>query len=239
MIEIWQARYVIAVADAGSFRAAAQALSMSQPPLSRAIAAIEAQLGANLFERHPRGVTLTAAGVAFRREARQLLHQADAVMAAARGEPPGKQALIIAFEGPTARAALPRIVGRLRNLPGEPEITLREMPSVAQVRALKAGEIDAGLVVPPLRDAELTVTLIGKEPLLLVVPPDHRLAGRNDVDVAELVGERWVTGARGARNADSMPQPSPSAARRASCRRSRWTPVTRCSSSTSWRRGSA
>ena len=89
-IELRLLRYVAAIAEAGTITAAAERLGLAQPPLTRQIRDLEGRLGVTLFERHPRGVTLTEAGEVFVAEARAVLERAEgiagAAQRAARGE---------------------------------------------------------------------------------------------------------------------------------------------------------
>jgi DNA-binding transcriptional LysR family regulator len=195
-VELWQARYVLAVAETGSFRRAAERLNISQPPLSRAVAGLEATLGVTLFERGARGVTLTAAGEAFRREAEVLLRQAERVVAAARGAAPLPAHLLIGFEGPTAQALLPAAIAEWRRHRPEVEVTLAEMATTTQVRALKDSALDIGFVVPPVEDPMVTVAEVWREPMMAVLPPGHALAGAGPIPLSALAEERFVTGGR-------------------------------------------
>ncbi|MGG5817589.1 LysR family transcriptional regulator [Falsiroseomonas sp. HW251] len=191
-MELWQARYALAVAETLSFRRAAELLGISQPPLSRAIAALEAELGVALFTRGPRGVAVTPAGETFRREATVLVAQGARTVAAVRSTGPAPVSLRIGFEGSSAHAVLPRALLRLRARHPDASITLREMSTTAQVRALKAEEIDVGLVVAPLKDPALLLSEVWREPLVLATSTDHPLARGELAAVNALATERFV-----------------------------------------------
>src|SRR4051812_29747653 len=104
-IELWQLRYVIAVADELNFTRAAERLHISQPALSTRIRELEARLGVALFERTSRRVALTAAGAALVERARPLLVDADAAVGAARDAATARRALAVGLLG-TAGAVL-------------------------------------------------------------------------------------------------------------------------------------
>ena len=129
-IELRQLRYFVTVAEELHFGRAAARLHMTQPPLSQAIFALEALLGAALFDRNRRGVALTAAGTALLPEARRLLLQAGElaglVERAALGET-GK--LVLAFVSSADYSVLPPFLRAYRAAYPHVQITLQEATS--------------------------------------------------------------------------------------------------------------
>jgi DNA-binding transcriptional LysR family regulator len=189
MIELRPLRQFVAVAEELHFGRAAQRLSMTQPPLTLAVQALERELGARLFERRHRSVTLTAAGHVLLDEARRVLAAAQAlpqaVQRAARGE---TGTLRLAFVSSIAYGALPQWLRAYRAAHPGIVLQLREATLDVQLAAFEAGEIDAGLVLhapsaPPARLATLTVL---SEPLWLALPEGHPAAARKSVRVADL-----------------------------------------------------
>jgi DNA-binding transcriptional LysR family regulator len=175
-IELRQLRYFVAVAEELHFGRAAKRLHMTQPPLSQTIFALEEMLGAALFDRNRRGVTLTAAGAALLPEARRLLAQAgelpDLVRRAASGET-GR--LTLAFVSSADYSVLPPLLRAYRAAYPQVQITLQEATSDRQLEELLEGRIDAGLLIPPLPDkarAELDYLPVLDEPLILASPAD-------------------------------------------------------------------
>ncbi|GAB3459805.1 LysR substrate-binding domain-containing protein [Massilia terrae] len=173
-IELRQLRYFATVADELHFGRAAEKLHMTQPPLSQAIAALEEQLGAPLFLRSRRHVTLTAAGAALLPEARRMLAQAsdlpELVRRAAAGET-GRIAL--AFVTSADYSVLPNFLLRYREAYPHVQLVLQEATSDVQVDDLLHQRVDAGLLIPPLPDkaqAELDYLKVLEEPLILCAP---------------------------------------------------------------------
>ena len=173
-LELRQLRYFVTVAEELHFGRAALRLHMTQPPLSQTIQALEELLGAAVFERNRRGVTLTPAGSALLPEARRLLAQAQElpqlVQRAAAGEV-GR--LTLAFVSSADYSVLPPFLRAYRAAYPQVQITLQEATSDLQLDDLLHNRIDAGLLIPPLPDkarAELDYLPVLREPLVLAVP---------------------------------------------------------------------
>lgn len=190
-IELRQLRYFVTVAEELHFGRAAKRLHMTQPPLSQTIMALEATLGAPLFDRNRRGVALTAAGEALLPEARRLLAQAgelpELVQRVATGQV-GKLAL--AFVSSTDYSVLPPLLLAYRAAYPHVQIQLQEATSDLQLEELLSGRIDAGLLIPPLPDrarAELEYLPVLKEPLILASPADlPELRGKSEANLRAL-----------------------------------------------------
>jgi DNA-binding transcriptional LysR family regulator len=168
---------------------------MAQPPLSQQIRRFEAELGVKLFHRTTRRVELSPAGALLLERARDILAAADLATEDCRRAAAGEVGrLSVGFTGSTTYALLPAVATALREgLPGV-ELELHgEMITPAQVEGLLAGSIDLGLLRPPVRTHELSVEVIRSEPLIAVLPSDHRLADAEEVSVAELADEPFVT----------------------------------------------
>ena len=193
-----------AVAQRGSFTAAAGELGYTQSAVSKRVRVLEAATGRRLFARERAGVRLTPAGEIVLRHAAAVLDALSAIerdlqAGADRGRP-GPIRL-----GAFASALAGIVPAALRLLTGV-EITLREGTSAALVRALRAGTLDLVLLagVPPFhppdqRDPPLAVECLAEGDLRIAVGATHRFAGRRTVDVGDLADERWVV-ARQERN---------------------------------------
>ncbi len=171
MIDLRQLRHFVGVAEHLHFGRAASALSLSQPPLSRSIRALEQELGAPLFARTKRRVALTAAGAALLPEARQVLRQVAALQRGAGRLAAGEIGTLgLGFITSAAYNVLPQLLPEFhRRYPGV-RLALQEATSDAQLRALKAGEIDLGLVVPPTDDHELAYLPVHRDQLIAALP---------------------------------------------------------------------
>jgi DNA-binding transcriptional LysR family regulator len=173
-IELRQLRYFVTVAEELHFGRAAVRLHMTQPPLSQTIQVLEAALGALLFIRNRREVSLTPAGLALLPEARRLLAQAEdlpeLVMRAARGEA-GR--LSLAFVSSADYSVLPPFLRAYRAAFPQVHINLLEATSDLQLDDLLQVRIDAGLLIAPLPDRarlELDYMPVLSEPLVLAAP---------------------------------------------------------------------
>ena len=188
-------RQFVAVAEHLHFGRAAGALHISQPPLSRSIQDLEAKLGARLFERSRRKVELTAAGVWFLEEARQVIARLErAVRTVAGMGAGGAGTLRIGFVSIADYSVLPGLLRRYKAAHPGVTLALREMVTEAQVAALMAGEIDLGFVLPPLAESRVESILLHREGLVAALPQTHGLALKDrPLRVARLAGEAFVT----------------------------------------------
>jgi DNA-binding transcriptional LysR family regulator len=193
-VELRHLRSFVAVAEERHFGRAAERLHMAQPPLSQQIRRLEAQLGVTLLHRTTRSVELAPAGEVLLVRAREILAAVDRAtedtMRAARGE---FGRLAVGFTGSATYALLPQVAAALRGaLPGVVLDLRGELLTPAQVDGLLAGTLDLGLLRPPVRERELTVEVVRREPLVAVLPEAHRLAGDETVPLEELAAEPFV-----------------------------------------------
>ncbi len=179
-IELRQLRYFVAVAEEMHFGRAAQRLHMTQPPLSQTIQALEAQLGAALFERTRRSVALTAAGDALLPEARRLLRQAEALPALAQRAAAGESGtLSLAFVSIADYNLLPDALREFSAAYPAVQVSLQEATTDIQLEMLAEGSIDAGIVIAPLPDPmlrEIDYLPLLSEPLVLALAENSPLA---------------------------------------------------------------
>ncbi|HEX4564484.1 MAG TPA: LysR family transcriptional regulator [Solirubrobacteraceae bacterium] len=184
------------VAYGGSVSAAAHALSYTQSAVSQQIAALEAEAGTPLLERHPRGVTLTAAGQTLVGHAEGILARVDAAesaLAEIAGLRAGKLRLA---SFPTAGATLvPRAIAAFRESYPDVEITLTEGEPEDIAPRVRRGELDLALLYefdePSALAQARTLTLL-EDPMYLALSSDHPLAGKEGLRLADLAGESWV-----------------------------------------------
>jgi DNA-binding transcriptional LysR family regulator len=187
-LELRQLRYFLAVAEELHFGRAAARLHMTQPPLSQAIQALEAILGANLFIRNTRNISLSSAGLALLPEVRRLLQQAQALPAMAQRAASGASGhLSLAFVSIADYSILPPTLREFRRSHASVSIELREATTDVQLNALEKSEIDAGFLIPPIPEKLqdlLAYQKILSEPLILAVP-ESLAQGRSKMALAD------------------------------------------------------
>ncbi len=193
-IELRHLRYFIAVAEELHFGHAAARLNISQPPLSQQIQILEQQIGARLFARTNRSVSLTEAGRQLHADSRQIHSQVDdAAARAARlhhGET-GELRIGFTSSAPFIKAVSDTLSTFRRRYP-DVHIQTRETNTREQIVPLNEGALDLGL----MRNTHLPDTLVWervlREPLLAMVPRDHPLASQTCVSLRELAREPFV-----------------------------------------------
>ena len=193
--ELWQLRYFVAVAEKLHFGRAAEALNISQPPLSRAIRALEERLGVALFARSRRRVELTPEGARFLDEARRVTAQLERAVLELRGMASGEQGrLRIGFVSLADYGVLPGLLKAHRSARPGVTLALREMLSPDQASALAAGELDFGLLLPPVSGAaRLEHIVVQRERFVVALASRHRLARvRGKLGLRELSGDPFV-----------------------------------------------
>src|SRR2546426_8394146 len=165
-----------------------------QHPLSRQIRDLDYDGGAELLSRGVHGVELTAAGKAFLDHARLALAQVDAaVEAARRAAQPAKKTFAIGFQTGHEMNWLPRAMHVLRDELKNIDITVSSDYSPDLAEALVRGRLDlAFLRVEPGYD--LAYQVVDREPLIVLMPSDHRLTAKQAIHPRELVGEIFIGG---------------------------------------------
>jgi len=197
-MELRHLRYFVAVVDEGSFAAAAERkLNTSQPSLSRQIRDLEAEVGVKLLDRQARGVTLTSAGKVFLDHARLALLQVDAATdGARRAEQPVRRSLAIGFLAGQEVVWLPHALRIIREEEPDAEVTITSQASPDLALALMRGKLDVAFLRRETPSAGLSFKLLAKEPLITVLPADHRLTSRKKIKPQELAREIYVSAAR-------------------------------------------
>jgi DNA-binding transcriptional LysR family regulator len=173
-VELRQLRYFVAVAEEMHFGRAARRLHMTQPPLSQAIQALEAQLGTPLFSRTRRSVALTAAGQTLLPEVQRLLQQVEGLANLAQSAAAGESGrLSIAFVPMADYSVLPTALREFRTALPSVHLDLQEATTDIQIELLASGRIDIGFLLPPLPDklkADVDYLPLTSEPLVLALP---------------------------------------------------------------------
>lgn len=193
-MELRHLRYFVAVADTCHFGQAAERLEMAQPPLSQQIRQLEAELGAELFARTTRSVTLTPAGEAFLPDAQRILHSVEEAARRVRGFADGKAGTLrIGLTGTASYAQLPILARLVKEQLPDVELDIRtELLTPAIEMALASGALDVGVLRPPVRDGSLDVRTMAHEQFVVALPDGHRLATADVLTIGELRGEGFV-----------------------------------------------
>ncbi|MFG1816523.1 LysR family transcriptional regulator [Kribbella sp. NPDC049174] len=190
--ELRQLRYFVAVAEESSFTRAAARLTIAQQSLSQQITLLERMVGAKLFDRDSRGTSLTEVGRVFLPEAQAVLARADAAMTvvgrAVRGE---TGHLRLAFLATTAHYLLPPVVRAVRERLPDLQLATEETTIGRLVEGITNGWYDVAFSRPPLVDGLATRTLVTEE-VCAVLPEGHPLAGRTELNLAELADDPWL-----------------------------------------------
>ena len=205
-MDLRELRYFVAVAEERHFGRAAVRLHMAQPPLSQAIKRLEADLGVRLLHRTTRQVDLTPAGADYLDRARAILAAVDDAGERARRVADGVVGrLRIGCVGSATYTLLPAFARRLREDLPDVEVAFRgEMLGPAQVEALRAGDLDLGLLRPPPDDAGLALTVLRRDRLVVLLPDGHPLASRARLRPADLRDVDLVVHVAGGRSAMSV-----------------------------------
>ncbi|MFD0524175.1 LysR family transcriptional regulator [Paractinoplanes durhamensis] len=187
------------VAHLGSITAAARRLRFTQSAVSRQIAALEAEVGARIFERLPRGVALTGPGRALLPHAEAILDRLAAARQAVDALHDAGQARLRIGAFPTAVAALvPRALASFRAAYPDAALTLLEGRTPGLLERLAAGDADLAVVssspAEPLDAARFTLHHLLDERLLVAMSVHHPLAARATVTLAELADEPFIVG---------------------------------------------
>ena len=196
-MELRHLRYFIAVAETGSLTEAAERrLHTSQPSLSRQIRDLEDQVGVDLLSRSVRGVELTDAGKAFLDHARLALMQVDAtVEAARRAARPARKTFDIGFQTGLEMNWLPRATQVLRDQLTNIQVVVSSDYSPNLAEALTRGRMDLAFMrLEPGYD--LGYHVVDREPLIVLMPRDHRLTAREAVSPQDFVGEIFIGGSK-------------------------------------------
>jgi DNA-binding transcriptional LysR family regulator len=201
MLNVSRLRVLKEVAYRGSFSAAAEALSYTQSAVSQQIATLEAETGMVLLERHPRGVTLTAAGQTLVGHAEGILARLEAAEAALEAIQGLRGGRLRMASFPTAGATLmPLAIAAFSAAYPEVEVTLAEGEPEQIVPRLLAGELDVALLFEFEGEEELreqmTVVELLEDPMYLALPREHQLAAKQTLRLADLQHDAWVQTSR-------------------------------------------
>ncbi len=193
-MELRHLRYFVAVAEEGSLTVAAERrLHTAQPSLSRQIRDLEYEVRAQLLVRSARGVELTGAGRVFLDHARLALAQVEAaVEAARRAAQPSKPTLALGFLTGQEMDWLPEVMRILRDELPKIEVSVSSQYSPDLAQALMRGKLDLAFMRAETQMPDLIYRVIVKEPLIVAMPSDHRLALQDAIALRDIAGETFI-----------------------------------------------
>jgi LysR family transcriptional regulator, hca operon transcriptional activator len=187
-------RYFIAIAEEGSLTVAAEKrLHTAQPSLSRQMRDLETELGCELMIRGARGVELTPAGRVFLDHARVVLAQVEAATAATRrAASPAKTCFVLGFLTGHEFEWLPAVMAIMRDELPNTEVTIHSLSSPDLADGLMRGKIDLAFLRHERHASGIVFTRLIDEPLIVLMPADHRLSARDAITPQDIVGEQLV-----------------------------------------------
>lgn len=193
-MQVNHARAFVAVAEELHFGRAATRLHMAQPPLSRMIRALEAELGAELFVRNPRNVTLTAVGEALLEPARELVMQSERMVHLARRVQLGETGNVrLGFSGASVSSIVSAMVRRVRTLRPDLTVTLQSAQlSQPGLERLMAGTLDAVVGRWDALPAGVDSSTVASEHLVVALPEHHPLTRAPFVSASDLATEPFI-----------------------------------------------
>jgi len=188
-----QLRYFVTVAQEGQFTRAATKLHIAQPALSQAIAQLESDLGVKLLERHPRGVSLTAAGDVLLAKARIAIAAADDAVDTAHMLERGRKGMIeLGFVVAPPGLHSPRPLKALAKAHPEIAIRYRELPFPFTPTRSWLSEVDVAACHRPPADPNVWSRPFGHEPRVVLAAKGHPLAERSELKVADVLEETFI-----------------------------------------------
>ncbi len=188
-----QLRYFVTVAEEGQITRAARKLHIAQPALSQALAQLESELDIELFVRHPRGVTLTPAGRAFLVKARAALAaEEETAQMALSLRRAASATIMVGFIGPPPAITTPRLFAALADSNPEAEVSFQDLQFPHGGTWSWLAAVDVALCHLPTIEQGVSAQPVRVEPRAVVVHRDHALAGRAELELADVLDETFV-----------------------------------------------
>ena len=190
-----QLQSFVLVARLGSVKAAAAQLGVTEPAVSVAVAALRRELGDELFVRDGRAIALTAGGRRLAALASEILGLAEQARRSVQDSPGQSRLMHVAVTNVVAEHVGPLIDAFTARDPGL-EVAIETVAGASMAELLEHRRADIALGPPPAIERAATVATVPflRCRLIVVAAPGHPLAGRPDIEPAELVGERWLLG---------------------------------------------
>ncbi|MFG0266540.1 MAG: LysR family transcriptional regulator [Rhodopirellula sp. JB055] len=190
-MDIDQLKYFQSVAETKSFTEAAARMNLSQPALSRSIQRLEEEFGQPFFERKPRSVELTDAGLRFQRSATQILRIIEDTRAEITDD--GETGKLRIGAIPTiAPYFLPDLLKQFSDAFPSSQLIVHENTTNELLKGIKQGEIDLAILAEPINEKYVEVVPLMEEELCLVLPPNHPLCEENGIRLEDVEEEPFV-----------------------------------------------
>ncbi len=184
-------RYIVALRETGHFRKAAEQCNVSQPTLSIAVKKLEEELGVPLFERSRHKISATPVGERIVAQARTVLQESHNLISLAEaGKDPLGSVLAVGAIYTVGPYLFPRLVSRLQKLAPQMPLYIDESYTANLRGKLASGQLDAIFVALPFTEPDVVTRGVYKEPFVVLMPENHPLAGRAQIDPAELARHR-------------------------------------------------
>lgn len=185
--------YFVAVAEELHFGRAAARLNIAQPPLSRQIAQLEADLRVVLFDRTRNQIRLTQAGAALLERGRDVLERVEQTMRDVQSIGHGSSGqLRVAYVGSAGHGVLPDLIRAFRTRYPEVELSLSAMNNADLKRALISRRIDVAIARPHIEDDEVRIYRLWEEPLILALPEESPLLLESEIRLGEILAQTFV-----------------------------------------------
>jgi len=193
LVNIAQLRTFVSVVEHSSFSEAARALGLSQPAVTMQVQSLEADLGVTLLDRRYRKVEVTEAGRALLPHAHKVIADVDA----ARVELEGLSGIVsgrldIAASTTPGQYVLPRLLGGFLRVYPEVGVTIRVCDTSEVIAHVEAGEAHVGMTGAEVAGARVHYERHGSDDLVMVCPPGHAVARREQVKLTDLVDEQFI-----------------------------------------------
>lgn len=187
-MDLRKLRYFITVAEVGSISGAAAVLGLAQPALTQSLSRFENEVGLRLLVRMRTGVRLTEGGKLLFEEGRELVARADMVTRTAARQAKGEAGVVSVGYVNTSLAMLPPAIVRFQQAFPQSRVTMQEMVTLEQIKALRTGEIDMGVCNLPDAAAPswLQYSVLSEQSLRAVLPRNAPEAGARSVGIPEL-----------------------------------------------------
>ncbi len=192
-VDLRHLRYFVSIVENGSFRAAAEELNISQPPLTRQIQQLEQIVGTPLLLRRASGIQPTEAGASLATEATNILALVERACTNAGLIGAGQLGrLDVGVFGSAVLDIVPRIVLDFRNRHPDVEVVLHNMDRETQVKALRERRIEVGFNRFFEDQRELIWQPVVREKMLIAAPSNHPLTAQASVSLRDLAGEPLI-----------------------------------------------